>query len=241
MVNTMQGKAASADTRGCTDWTFHVIENADDALIIANIGATILHANPSTTRLFGYSVDELVGRPVELLMPERYHGSHAAHVADFAASSERARPMADRPWVQARRRSGETFPASVSILRLRHRGEILLGAFVRDMSGVAEQIEIEKRLRCEAEAAIRTKEAFLAHLSHELRTPLNAVIGFAEAMRDGHISDDPARNRNYAADIAASGQHLLRLLEQLLEVAEQGVGHAETPLSVPKRAAKWSG
>lgn len=170
--------------------------------------------------MFGYRIDELVGRSIDILVPEHHHASHSRHIAAFAASSEPARPMVGRPWVEARRRNGELFPASISILRLEHGGHLLLGALVRDMSEAAAQLARERQLRRDADAAQRAKATFLAHLSHELRMPLNAVIGFAEAMEGGHAGNDPACYRQYARDIAGSGRHLLGQLEELLAAAQ---------------------
>ena len=77
------------------------------------------------------------------------------------------------------------------------------------------------RAKDAAEEANRTKSAFLASMSHELRTPLNAVIGFAElleAQAFGPLGSE--RYRGYASDIKASGEHLLQLINQILDHAK---------------------
>jgi len=86
---------------------------------------------------------------------------------------------------------------------------------------MTERLGIEAQLRDEmhrAEVASRAKSAFLANISHELRTPLNAIIGFAEFIRDGAFGPLARRYRDYAGDIHASGQHLLRLIEGILDL-----------------------
>jgi signal transduction histidine kinase len=85
-----------------------------------------------------------------------------------------------------------------------------------------------RRAKEEAELASRTKTEFLANMSHELRTPLNAVIGFAEIMQSevfGPLGD--ARYTEYAADIRDSGQHLLNLINDLLDVSKIEFGKVE--------------
>jgi signal transduction histidine kinase len=85
-----------------------------------------------------------------------------------------------------------------------------------------------RRAKEEAELASRTKTEFLANMSHELRTPLNAVIGFAEIMQGqifGPLGD--ARYIEYAADIRDSGQHLLNLINDLLDVSKIEFGKVE--------------
>ncbi len=85
-----------------------------------------------------------------------------------------------------------------------------------------------RRAKEEAELASRTKTEFLANMSHELRTPLNAVIGFAEIMQSevfGPLGD--SRYTEYAADIRDSGQHLLNLINDLLDVSKIEFGKVE--------------
>lgn len=72
----------------------------------------------------------------------------------------------------------------------------------------------------DAEAANYTKSQFLANMSHELRTPLNAVLGFSELIRDAVLEPVGARYREYAGDIHAAGQHLLRLINDVLDLSK---------------------
>ena len=101
--------------------------------------------------------------------------------------------------------------------RLERQGE-QLAEFARDLS----------RARDKADAANAAKSAFLATMSHELRTPLNAIIGFSELIRDelaGEIGD--RKYCDYARDIHASGQHLLALINDILDVSKAEAGKLE--------------
>jgi PAS domain S-box-containing protein len=98
--------------------------------------------------------------------------------------------------------------------------------------GSVEEISGRKRVEKEliaakeqAEAASRAKSYFLAHMSHELRTPLNAVLGFAEVLRDEMLGPlGHPRYREYANDIHGSGQHLLGIINDVLDLAKTGAG-----------------
>ena len=98
------------------------------------------------------------------------------------------------------------------------------------MRQVGAQARVEEQLRHaknEAEAANLAKSEFLANVSHELRTPLNAVIGFSEIMRDALMGPIDNRYREYAQDIHDSGQHLLRLIGDVLDLSKIGAGRLE--------------
>ncbi len=83
------------------------------------------------------------------------------------------------------------------------------------------------RSRDRAEAANRAKSAFLANMSHELRTPLNAVIGFSDAMLNGYAGDLSSKQAEYVADINASGEHLLAIVNDVLDLSKVEAGKLE--------------
>src|SRR3546814_5790709 len=105
-------------------------------------------------------------------------------------------------------------------------GEIDHEAVTRSPSytGTMQDITARRQLQEEmhqaleqAESANRTKTAFLANMSHELRTPLNAIIGFSEMLTSELFGPLPAKQADYLRDIHSSGQHLLKLVNDILE------------------------
>ncbi|EWY39237.1 histidine kinase [Skermanella stibiiresistens SB22] len=99
-----------------------------------------------------------------------------------------------------------------------------IGALAREFDAllrrVDDLIQESETARRAAEQASRTKTQFLASMSHELRTPLNAIIGFSEIIRDAMFGASSARYQDYAEDIHSSGQHLLALINDILDYSK---------------------
>ncbi|HWQ15667.1 MAG TPA: PAS domain S-box protein [Roseiflexaceae bacterium] len=338
-----------------------IVNLSEDAIISIDGEQRITLFNPSAERLFGYRAEEVLGRPLDILLPERHREAHARHVRAFAASADASRPMHARGPVAGLRRDGTEFPAEASIAKFAVEGEIVLTARLRDIS---ERLAVEERLRgseerfrllvegvrdyaifmldpggrvvswnsgaeritgYRAEEAVgrhfsffypeedvrggkparelkiaiaegryeeegwcirkdgshflahllvtplydeagrlrgfgkvtrditerkraedvrrrsleleadnrriqeanRLKSEFLANMSHELRTPLNGIIGFAELMHDGKVGPVSAEHQEYLGDILTSARHLLRLINDILDLARVETGKLE--------------
>jgi signal transduction histidine kinase/CheY-like chemotaxis protein len=135
------------------------------------------------------------------------------------------------------RKDGTRFPAVVSVTSLRDSvGEIIGYLLIGTDNTVRKQIEaardserdrFEQTLQeknVELAHASRMKSEFLATMSHELRTPLNAIIGFSEALKDGMVGEMNGNQGEYVADIFSSGQHLLSLINDILDLSKIEAG-----------------
>ncbi|HET9015281.1 MAG TPA: GAF domain-containing protein [Thermomicrobiaceae bacterium] len=191
-TGTARSKSAPSVANGATqleNQAFRaLLESAPDAIVIVDERASIVLVNSRTEQLFGYPREELIGQPLEILLPERFRGIHRAHRNGYLAAP-RTRPMGTGLELFGRRRDGSEFPTEISLSPLRTEHGLLVTGIVRDVTdrkrAEAERAQLlarERAARADAEAAadaLRRTQAVtdvtLAHLG--LEDLLRELIG----------------------------------------------------------------
>ncbi|HLO51973.1 MAG TPA: response regulator [Kamptonema sp.] len=111
-----------------------ILEIADDAIIAINSTQHITLFNQGAEKIFGYTAQEVINQPLDLLLPSRFAQIHRHHIANFAQMPQSARRMGDRREIFGRRQNGEEFPAEASISRLDMEGETVFTVILRDIT-----------------------------------------------------------------------------------------------------------
>ncbi|MFZ5508493.1 MAG: response regulator [Pseudomonadota bacterium] len=198
-----------------------ILTIADDAIIATDGNQRIVLFNQGAERIFGYGAAEVLGQPLDLLLPERLRQEHREHVRNFGASARIARRMGERAEILGRRKDGSEFPAEASISKLGAGGAVIFTAILRDITERKRRDEELRRAKEAAEAATYAKSMFLANMSHEIRTPLNAVIGMTSLLLETPVT---AEQKEYTETIRASGESLLRIINDILDYSKIELG-----------------
>ena len=180
-----------------------LLDAAPDAMVITDREGRIVLVNARVESLFGYRRDELLGRGVEVLMPERFHASHPEHrLRYFDEPHPRAMGVGGLG-LTARRKDGTEFAVEISLSPLETTDGVVAITAIRDISERRVAEEQAARL-IKAQESVRLRDEFLAVAAHELKTPLAALklqvdgIGRLLARQPGGRADPHGRLRRHA-------------------------------------------
>jgi PAS domain S-box-containing protein len=200
-----------------------LLEAAPDANVVTNHEGRVILVNAQMERVFGYRRDELLGNPIEMLVPERYRERHSGHRSRFF-SEPCTRPMGVGQELFGLHKSGREFPVEISLSPFETEEGVLVSCAIHDITE-RKQGELALRQAKEAaETASRAKSSFLANMSHEIRTPMNAILGMTALALE---TADREEQMEYLKDVTSSAETLLSLLNDILDLSKIEAGRME--------------
>ena len=213
------------------------IDASPMGVIMIDEQGCIMMVNKLAYDLFDYPQGELLGQPIEILIPERFRSIHIQKRSEFLAAPEH-RPMGQGRELMGLRKDGSEFPIEVALSPLRTDQGIFVLASMMDIT-VRKQHEFEmaqyKQLlrqlvdcqtrdlvlaKTTAERANAAKSEFLANMSHELRTPMHSILSYAHLAKKKLVHQDIDKIGHFLDQILASGNRLLLLLNDLLDLSK---------------------
>jgi PAS domain S-box-containing protein len=190
-----------------------LIETAPTGIVIADQKGRIADVNAQALRMFGYGREELVGQPVECLLPERLQKSHQEHRAGYTRDPH-PRPMGVGVELYARRRDGTEFPVEISLGPLATKEVTLVSATIVDITArkrMEEQLRLSQRLEAIGKLA--------GGVAHDFNNLLAVILGSADIALDALPPENPARRK--VEMVRQAGSSAADLTRQLLAFSRQ--------------------
>lgn len=191
-----------------------IVFEAVDAIITIDQRGIIKSFNPAAEKMFGYREHEIIGKNVNILMPDPHRENHDHYIRNYLKSGTKKIIGLGRE-VLGSHRDGQSIPLELAVSETRTKSEILFTGIMRDMSDRKKAEEVLEKAKNMAEQANQVKSEFLARMSHEIRTPMNAILGMAELLHETSLSQEQEK---YLDIFKGAGEHLLFIINDLLDL-----------------------
>ncbi|MEJ7848139.1 MAG: PAS domain S-box protein [Pyrinomonadaceae bacterium] len=195
-----------------------IVESSEDAIISENLDGGITSWNTGAERVFGYTAEEIIGRPISKLYPPEIKGEEKQILGQIVRGDRVEHFETERM-----HKDGSVIPVSLTASPLKDNTGMIIGLakIVRDITA-QKQAEVElNNARDAALESVRLKSEFLANMSHEIRTPMNGVIGMAELLLATELT---ARQRDFTETIESSADALLKIIDDILDFSKIEAG-----------------
>jgi PAS domain S-box-containing protein len=232
----IERKAVERELRESEERYRIVAETASDAIITFDENSTILFANPTVERLFGYQREELIGKNLSILMPEYFWQIHKNSINRYLKTGEKHILWQGLELIGLQK-NGLEIPLEISFGEFIKDGRHVFTGIIRDITARKNaEREYEKLLareqtaRSNAEEANRLKDEFLATVSHELRAPLNSILGWVSLLRFKKL--DKASVSKALEIIERNARIQTKLINDLLDVSRIITGKLKLNVSL---------
>ncbi len=219
---TAQLEASNREIEESREQFRAVTETANDAIVSADAHGNIVYFNRAAERILGYPAQEALGRPLTLLMPERFRAAHQAELKRFLATGQ-ARMFGKTNKLVGRRKHGTEFPMEVTVAHWTTARGMFFTAILRDITARDDAEEALKKSNRDLQAANNELEGFSYSVSHDLRAPVRAVIGFSKLLlMEDHAKQLDAEARRKIDVIQSEAQRMGVLIDELLAFSRLG-------------------
>jgi PAS domain S-box-containing protein len=206
-----------------------LLEAAPEAVVIVNEEGQIVLVNKLTEACFGYDRSEMIGQPIEILVPERFRHDHTHNRTEYSAHPS-TRPMGRGLELHGRRKDGSEFPVDISLSPLKTEVGMLISSTIRDITerraAEVEKDELlkrEKYARTQAEEMARTRDELVAMVSHDLKNPLSTILMGIQLLRRGHFVSELGEKPLKLIQRSAEGMN--DMIQDLLFAHKIEAGH----------------